>query len=458
MNLDFWKEVRAKTIIVQSKYIDFLIKYGYRIIRLEGENHRLIRIKNNFIEFKSDQNLIDTTIKYLKFKGADSALETFMRGVSTYTQPKKLLLLPLIEIESDRDLPETSYFYFRNAYVEVTKGSIQIKQYETLKKNVWKSRIIDKEFNIYKKERASNFETFCRRISNDEDDRFNSLKSIIGYLLHRYQAPSITKAVILMDENLGLEGEANGGTGKGIIASAISKCREISTIDGKTWNSKSPFKNQMVELTTDILFYDDVQANFSLEDLYSMITSGVTVEKKFKHSFYIEPSNAPKILVSSNYPVKGTTGSTDRRRRTEFELSEHYSETFSPYDDFHEMLFDDWDETEWIEFYLFMMRCVKNYFNHGLIEYKSKNLFKNKIISESSSSFFHFIEDNVELNNWQDKRQLLAQFNALLDAREQLTSHMFTKFLKTYAGHKGYTCLNKSAGGKSLFQISKKKQ
>lgn len=104
------------------------------------------------------------------------------------------------------------------------------------------------------------------------------------------------------------DGQAHGGTGKTLITEAIGKMRELVGVDGKNIKTKSWFKNQRITKTTDVIRYDDVQRDFSLETLYSMITSGVSVEKKYQDEFHISPEDAPKIVISSNSPVKGTGG------------------------------------------------------------------------------------------------------------------------------------------------------
>ena len=128
----------------------------------------------------------------------------------------------------------------------------------------------------------SDFAVFLLNLSGQCEVRFLALKTIIGYLLHRYQNKSLTRAVIFLDANMSFDGKANGGTGKTLITEAIGKMRELVGMDGKSMKGKSWFKNQRITPTTDVVRYDDVQSDFSMETLYSMITSGVTVEKKYQ--------------------------------------------------------------------------------------------------------------------------------------------------------------------------------
>src|SRR5690606_11670443 len=113
--------------------------------------------------------------------------------------------------------------------------------------------------------------------------------------------------------------------------------------------------HQRVNLTTEILFYDDFTKEVSFEIFYPLVTTGVEVEKKRKQAFFIPYDKSPKILISSNYLVRGTGGSSDIRRKFEFELSNYFNENHTPEDEFGNRFFDDWNEEQWNEFYGFMM-------------------------------------------------------------------------------------------------------
>lgn len=453
----FWSEKDGKIIINHNRYVDFLKYCGFAIMEIDDKSHELVKVKGNIIQNTTERNIIRVTMMFLKIYGDERVREAFTRGITSYTNPKKLLTLPNFEYEFERDKKSTIKLYFKCKYVEITVDSIVTKDYSSLSTRVHFDRIMNHDIELISDTETSTFERFCFKISNENVNRFNTLKSVIGYLLHSYQDPSNTRAIIVVDENLSFEGEANGGTGKGILASAIGKCRNMVTIDGKSWCGKSNFKNQQIELSTDVLFFDDVHKDFSLEDLYSMITSGITVEKKFKQPFFIAPENAPKILISSNYMVKGTGGSTDRRRRFELEIFNYYDDSFSPHDDFEHLFFQDWDKEELNRFYMFMFECGKYYLQNGLVTYKSDNLIRNKIVAETSLEFHEFIIKNSEENKWLDKRKLLEDFNKQQKSINEISSHQFTKFLKSYAKHKHLKYCRKSSGGKYLFLLESKK-
>src|SRR5690606_449723 len=111
-----------------------------------------------------------------------------------------LNLLDTVTIPIDKDPKYESWFYYQNTAVKVTKGKIELVKYEDLPHKIWSSRIIQRQYTQADGAK-SDFRTFLFNLSGQNDERFIALLSIIGYLLHRNQNKSITRAVILVDEN-----------------------------------------------------------------------------------------------------------------------------------------------------------------------------------------------------------------------------------------------------------------
>lgn len=445
----FWEtDVNGHVKINQHKLIEFFEDGGFRkTVTKKGKC--IIRVTENIVSDAPDHELVDYVKKYLQSINEIDVLEVFSRGVSGYINNGKLSLLKTVDIPIDRDLKDESWYYFKNTAVKVTINGIQLVKYEDVPHKIWSNRILERDFKM-SDESKSDFESFLYNLAGQNDDRFKALKSIIGYLLHRYNHKSITKAIIFLDENMCFDGQAHGGTGKTLITEAIGKMRELVGVDGKNIKTKSWFKNQRITKTTDVIRYDDVQRDFSLETLYSMITSGVSVEKKYQDEFHISPEDAPKIVISSNSPVKGTGGPTDARRRCEFEVSNHYDLNHQPIDDFGLHFFDDWNQEQWNDFDELMMSCAKLYLQNGLIIPTPINLVKNKLVSNTCPEFVDFM-NGIALNTWLDKRDCFKDFITKYPVHNEITSHQFTKWLKDFASQKGLQYEDKSTGGNYPF-------
>ncbi|TXE08555.1 hypothetical protein ES711_08620 [Gelidibacter salicanalis] len=459
-NLKFWTiDDKGKVTIIQSKLIEFISKSGFAKAETSSTDYLLVQQSSNTVREIADHAIVDFVKAYLiKIKMLD-VYEAFIRGSSGYISKAKLRFLNTVEMVNDKDEFDSSWFHFQNLSCQVGKKSTRSILREDIEGKIWESRIIQRECFPLLAQHPSQFQIFCYNLSGKNKDRFLALKTLVGYLLHRNQDPGNARAIIFIDENISFDGTANGGTGKSLLLSAIGKCREVSVMDGKNIKSNSWFKNQRINRTTDVIFYDDVNKDFSLETLYSMITTGITVEKKYQAEVYISPSDAPKICISSNHIVGGTGGSTDIRRRCEFEVSNHYSESYTPADDFGNYFFEGWDDQEWNNFYAFMMHCVQIYLRNGLIHAKPINLKKNGLINITSEDFVMFMEMGlVELNQWISKDIVLKLFIEEFIYWNNMSPHKMTKWMKAYAKHNGIIYEDRKVGERYEFYLKSIKE
>jgi hypothetical protein len=212
------------------------------------------------------------------------------------------------------------------------------------------------------------------------------MESTIGFLMHGYKNLSYCPAVILNDEVISDNPE--GGTGKGIFMNALAQMKKVVTIDGKSFYFERSFAYQLVSADTQILVFDDVKKAFDFERLFSVVTEGLTLEKKNKDAIKIPFSKSPKIAITTNYAIKGA-GNSFVRRKWELELHQHYNKNFSPLDEFNKLMFGDWDDAEWCRFDNYMINCLQIFLRKGLVQSKFVNL---KIRQLSAETCHDFIE------------------------------------------------------------------
>ena len=454
----FWSNVDGKAVkINQSKLISRLNNLGYANIKISPTNYLLVKNIDNRISKTSEQEIIYELNQSLKNTASEEVLEVFARGVGNYISNKKLNLLNTIEYQKEKDDKQSSYFFFNNVFCEITKNEIKNLGYNNLDFTLWEDKIIKRDFYFPNEDKVGDFELFCKNLTFNDPKRFEAFKSMIGYLLHRNKELGEPKAVILYDAEMGRNNQAQGGTGKTIIIRALEKCRELVYISGKDIKSASFFKNQRINITSDLVAYDDLKENVQFEEFYTMITSGIEVEKKGKQSFFIEFEDAPKLILSSNYLIKGDGGSSDLRRRYEFEVANHYNKDFTPEMEFGKRFFsNDWDNDEWNKFYSFMMECLRSYLEKGLIEAQSINLNRNKIVDKSCEEFIAFADKNFKINEWMDKRELENIFREIYPDYKETTSHRFSKWITNYSFDYDYKYEKNSTGNEYLFKLTKK--
>ena len=142
---------------------------------------------------------------------------------------------------------------------------------------------------------------------------------------------------------------------------------------------------------------DDIAQGFRFENLFSIVTEGLTIERKNKDAIKITAENSPKIIISTNHPLRGD-GNSHSRRKYEISVSEFFNANNTPEDYLGRLLFADWSREDWIGFDNYMLRCAKKFLNTGLIPYKSKNLAKQKFIKNTSPEFFEWIFEEKALD------------------------------------------------------------
>ena len=321
----------------------------------------------------------------------DMAIYNFFADQTRLFKEDFLSLLGTIDIFFIEDTKDTSYLYYENCAVKITKDKVEAIDYLELQGFVWKEHIINRVYSACELQ-DNNFKTFISNISNKEQERILTLESTLGYMMHAHKDISYCPAVILNDENI--SDTANGGTGKGIWLQAIGHMKKLVMIDGKAFSFDKSFPYQLVSADTQVLVFDDVKKYFDFERLFSVITEGITVEKKNKDSIKIPFSKSPKVALTTNYTIKGS-GASFKRRRWELELASYYTPSFTPTQEFGKFLFgDEWDEDDWCQFDNYMIKNLQLYLNSGLLESDSVNRELKTLIMQTNSDFCDMVWNN----------------------------------------------------------------
>lgn len=385
-NTQFWVKSEKGTIkIIAYSFKKFLEDNGFHKIYPEGsQNYIFVRIVNNLIDNTSPEEIKDFILDHL-IQLEDRSIYNFFAERVSYFQENFLNLLETIDIHFMEDTKEYSYLYYKNCAVKVTTDGIETIDYLDLDGYVWRDHVIDRNFSMCD-DNGCDYKTFISRICGDKKDRIDTMESTIGFMMHGYKNLSYCPAVILNDEVMSENPE--GGTGKGIFMNALSQMKKLVVIDGKAFNFEKSFPYQTVSADTQILCFDDVKKQFDFERLFSVITEGLTLEKKNKDAIKIPYAKSPKVAITTNYAIKGS-GNSFARRKWEVELHQHYNRNHTPYDEFGRHFFEDWDRDEWCLFDSYMVNCLSSYMRTGLIESDFVNL---KARSLEASTCHDFIE------------------------------------------------------------------
>ena len=383
----FWiKNDKGMIKIVHIQFKQFLEDSGfYKYCPEGGKNYVFVKVTNNLIDHTSEKEIKDFVLTHL-LDLDDISVYNYFADNTRFFKEEFLSMLSTIDIFFIEDTKDCSYLYYKNCAVKITTNDIITIDYLDLGGYVWKDHVIDRNFNLCGVSDDFDFKRFILNINGGDPNRVKTMESTIGFLMHGYKNLSFCPAVILNDEVISDNPE--GGTGKGLVMSALSKMKKLVVIDGKSFMFERSFAYQLVSADTQILCFDDVKKHFDFERLFSVVTEGLTLEKKNKDAIKIPFSKSPKIAITTNYAIKGA-GNSFARRKWELELHQYYSKSFTPLDEFGKLMFGDWNDADWCEFDNYMIGCLKDYLKTGLVKSKFVNL---KIRQLSAETCHEFIE------------------------------------------------------------------
>jgi hypothetical protein len=244
--------------------------------------------------------------------------------------------------------------------------------------------------------------------------------------------------VIINDEVISENPE--GGTGKGLFMNGISRMKKLVTIDGKSFSFDKSFSYQLVTTDTQVLVFDDVKKNFDFERLFSVITEGITIERKNKDAIKIPFHKSPKVVITTNYAIQGK-GNSFERRKWEMEFKQFYSKDFTPQDEFGRLLFNDWNVDDWCAFDNYMVKVLKSYLHTGLVQCEFVNLKERKFRAETNAEFVEWIaEFGSTVVPFNEKFRPDKAFDKFIIDNNgmfrMLSKQRFNSWLRTYALHK----------------------
>ena len=339
--------------------------------------------------------------------------------------------------------------------VEITANDIKDPiPYEKLEYQVWSHHIIDREFRngIHLNTNRPVFWDFLIKLANNDQVRLNYLITIIGYCLHNYRSHANTRAVIINDETVSENPE--GGSGKTLFALALRELRNLVIKDGKSFSAKKSFGWSDIDETVDLVLIDETGKDFSFEDLFSVITLGIPVERKNRDGYYLPIEKSPLFIITSNNIVAGYSGSF-KRRQYNVDIHQYFNAKWTPKDEFGHLFFSDWDKEEWAKFDLFMASCIQFYLANGVIEPPEIDQKKKDSIRATNSIFVEWLEEIIdELNGFNSTTIIHSRFlEETGQVKRDISIKKFINFLKKYCEIYHYSFIEERSSTVRGFKI-----
>ena len=380
----FWvKNDKGVIKIIHYLFRAFLEDNGFYKYMPDGSKHFIfVKVTSYIIDHTNEEEIKDYVLGYLETLD-DLSIYNYFADKTRFFREDFLSLLGTVNVYFIEDDKDTAYLYYNNCAVKVTKKEKITIPYVDLGGYVWKDQVIDRDFHICESFECD-YKVFISNVSGADKQTIKCLRSTIGFVLHAYKNLSYCPAIILGDENLSQDPE--GGTGKGLFMTALSHMKKLVTIDGKSFNFEKSFAYQLVSADTQVLCFDDVKKHFDFERLFSVVTEGLTLEKKNKDAIKIPFVKSPKVAITTNYPIKGK-GNSFERRKWEIYFTNFYTKEFTPLVEFGRLMFGEWNEDEWCAFDNYMIENLMFYLKNGLIKGNFKNVDINKLAINTNYDF-----------------------------------------------------------------------
>lgn len=422
-----------KVVLNYTETFRFLSASGFYRLRRSDEaasGFDFIHIDEGIIDRSASYELRDFIIQYIMTNVKNPLVhEYFNSKIDVLLPDKKLERLELRSDDFNHFEPDVQRTYYNNGQVEITAYKITPGQPIA---NVWRSRIVPRNFRrIPVIQSISKYENgYCWELSEDgkkceflqyiintsnnffphdaprettDDETIEWIHHVvnkittIGYLLCDWKYASERKAVVVQDYQMTEVGQSHGGVGKSILGNALSHILCQFFISGKDFKNDDDFVLSGVTKATRNIFIDDVKTNFDFTKLFTWVTGPMPINPKGKDRFTIPIEDSPKILVTTNHTINGASQGSTKRRISYMEFSTWYNPNHRPVDDFHHMLFDDWDEYQWALFDNLMAECVMYYLRsfeemwacegEGAVPPPMKNIERRTLRQEMSKSF-----------------------------------------------------------------------
>jgi len=414
-NSIFWgykNSNKNELVITVTLLIKFLERRGfYSYLREDNGDTVIIKESNNVIERVSESYILMYLQKYVDrlpdsyyFEGnknfGKGYIKRLLNELSIQTFKTVIHNLPIRKVVINKDTRGVCYKYFSNVVVKITADDIELLKYTDLEYKVWKDNIINHKFDLVDIYHTAMAYEFHKLVTTTKDlegnliadtQRFLALRSALGYLMYNYKNDTDTKAVVFCEEQIT---DTGGGTGKTLTCKMLEKMGIImANINGRNVNFNNRFLFQNVNTDTNVILFDDTNDKFDFTALYSVITNGLTIEKKNKQAIQLSHIDTPKFVITSNTVLTDESNS-GKRRKFEVEFSDYFNEEHTPQDEFGCMFFTEWDDYEMNLFYNYMIGNIRLYLQRGLISYESKNLKNRKLsLKIEDDDLLDFCED-----------------------------------------------------------------
>ena len=295
----------------------------------------------------------------------------------------------LPKLKSDvsmRPLTDTAFeanLAFENGIVRISKNQAELIPWHQIPEDlfVWDNQVINQEITLADQPQGV-FWKFLQHLGLEEVNgswlpnplQQECLQTTLGYLSHNYKQPDNAPCAIFYDRTAM---SLSGGNGKSRLLQSLSFIRPVFELSGKhlkkgdnqfAWSGYTPDKRVVV--------IQDIIQDFQFHNLYNQIEDAFTVEEKGKNKVVYSRDESPKIAITTNFALQNQGWSDERRQHlvpvsTFFGTQEKIFGT-KIRDIIGKLLYTDWSNEDWKDFYNTVIHCIRLYLSIGLVKFKDE--------------------------------------------------------------------------------------
>ena len=430
---EFWQETydtktrKQVAELQEDKYIDFLSESGFiRMLDPSGDYYDLVRQDGKFLTMiggdRSYFKVSDFVREHIQRSGNAEARKMLVRKNGIMFSEPVIKQLPYLSEQLLTDDDKTCYIPYRNGLLSITADKIELIPYVRATGLIWKDRQIDRDwkplgpddiesgqfyrllqFNAAGKQARdlADLPKADNSFRMDDGDirstaiasRFASFITAYGYSCYRYKDPRVNKAILCVDQSPQTSGlQANGGTGKKLAGESIGRIRNQFFAEGRIIDIKSASAFARLNRRHEHVWIPDLDRNFPIELFLNKLTEGWTTRELYKNETVMNYADSPKVWLDTNYTLRGSGNTFDRRLHV-LEFSNYFNKNHTPFDEFKNLLFDQWDESEWLRFDNFCAWAVQRYMRWGLVESDTSDYKSRKLKGDIPASAIDYFDD-----------------------------------------------------------------
>ena len=459
----FWFIKDSKVNINRRKLVLFLGHQGFgKFKTVDGRTTSNVLFKNeNGVLQIHDSNSVKRWLNYFVEKDvelseeerslvldkwistAPSSLQNYMESLPIYSEQE---FNDTTKLNMFRDDSENCYISFKNGVVHITKNGVELVSRDTIRDRgcIWESSVLPHNITVadqYMRTRSSPFKDFVayalktdvEPINGENDislgtdsqrykDELEGFETAFGYLIHSYNPPDESKIVVFIDVDSSPE-RTEGGNGKSLSMDMLKHYRSTAFVDGKSFrkalNDSSRFNFSNVKLDTGFVFINDLNPDFDLKQMFSIITDDMTIEGKGTNKVIIPKDKKPKMGITTNHVITGIGGSFERRQHI-VEFGNFWNKCtslkISPKEILGKLVGQDFDEDDWNSFYNYGFYCIQKYLQKGLCSSDGSNFKRKQMIASiegvnGTGEVVEWIEEWVNSSDASEGQPLKTVYN-----------------------------------------------